>query len=404
MSQEDNQSALPIGSTLQEYKIESILGAGAFGMTYLALDTHLDKKVVIKEYLPNDLAVRIESSTVVPKSNLDNDNYLWGLDRFSLEARVLGKFNHPNIVRINRFFNDNNTSYFVMDFERGMDLDAYLKSHGGKLNEEEIYNIIMPILDGLREVHSKDYLHRDLKPANIFIRDSGSPMLIDFGASRIAVGSKTQSLTTILTEGYAPKEQYSSTSKQGAYTDIYAIGAVMYKMATGKIPTESSARVDLTSDGELDPYQKLQYQKSLPYGENFKIAVDWALSLSARDRPQSVKEFQNALMGAVASGGTVIEEAEKIEETVEIEEKKGWSWLGFFFGPYYYAGYGKTLTAFLMGLFTLVPFVGLVIAVYAGLNAKKELPIGKQKFKWADTIVLIVFMVIVITLYTLSKR
>jgi len=293
-----NEIALPIGTILHEYKIEGILGVGGFGITYLAIDINLEKKVVIKEFLPNDIAVRKDSDTVVPKSHSDKENFEWGMSRFLLEAKTLAKFNHPNIVKISRFFEANNTAYFVMDYEEGEDLQEYFDKHNKQLSEEEIYNIIMPILDGLREVHSHNFLHRDIKPGNIFIRKNGSPMLIDFGASRFAMGVKSKSLSVVLTEGYAPKEQYSSTSKQGPYTDIYAIGAVMYKMATGKTPIEASARVDATSDDEPDPYVKLQDQ-NIPYSDNFKKAVDSALELSAKNRPQSVKELQDLLMEKV---------------------------------------------------------------------------------------------------------
>ena len=306
---QENEIALDLGTTLQEYKIKSILGVGGFGITYLATDIHLDKQVVIKEFLPNDIAVRKDSDTVVPKSHSDKENYEWGMSRFILEAKTLAKFNHPNIVRINRFFQANNTAYFVMDYEEGEDLQVYLNKTKKSLSEEEIYNIIMPILDGLKEVHSYEYLHRDIKPGNIFLRRNGTPMLIDFGASRFAMGAKSKSLSVVLTEGYAPKEQYSSTSKQDAYTDLYSIGAVMYKMATGKAPVEASARVDATSDDEPDPYVKLQDQ-NIPYSDTFKEAVDWAMELSAKNRPQSVKELQNALMVKP----TQIEEPPKEEE------------------------------------------------------------------------------------------
>ena len=319
---EDYGSALPIGTILNEYKIESILGVGGFGITYLAVDINLDKKVVVKEYLPNDIAIRQESSKVMPKSKSDRDNFEWGLERFLQEAQTLAKFNHPNIVKVNRFFRANNSAYFVMDYEKGIDLDEYLKSYNGKVDESDIYNIIMPILDGLKEVHSVDYLHRDIKPANIFIREKGSPMLIDFGASRLAMGSKSKSLSVVLTEGYAPKEQYSSTSKQGAYTDLYAVGAVMYKMATGGVPSESSTRVDFTSDGELDPYKRLQDQKSLAYNDSFKIAVDWALSLSAKDRPQSAKEFQDALLNVSKKDMNSHKETIKIDKNHHEEKEK----------------------------------------------------------------------------------
>ena len=290
-----NGIALPQGSYLEEYKIEKVLGTGTFGVTYLATDTNLNKQVVIKEYLPNEIAIRQDSVTIMPKSQGDQENFEYGLDSFTKEAKVLAKFNHPNIVKVSRLFHKNGTAYFVMDYEAGEDLQDYIKRHSS-FNEEEILSIIMPILDGLRAVHEASFLHRDIKPGNIYIRDNASPMLIDFGASRMAMGIKSKSLSVVLTEGYAPKEQYSSTSKQGAYTDLYAIGAVMYKMATGITPPEASARADAITDDEPDPIVTLQSRTDLNYSDDFKKAVDWALYLRSKDRPQSVPEFVTKLI------------------------------------------------------------------------------------------------------------
>jgi len=304
-----NGIALPKGSYLEEYVIEKELGAGTFGVTYLATDTNLDKQVVIKEYLPNEIAIRQDSVTIMPKSQGDQENFEYGLDSFTKEAKVLAKFNHPNIVKVSRLFHKNGTAYFVMDYEAGEDLQDYIKRHSS-FSEEEILSIIMPILDGLRAVHEASFLHRDIKPGNIYIRDNASPMLIDFGASRMAMGIKSKSLSVVLTEGYAPKEQYSSTSKQGAYTDLYAIGAVMYKMATGITPPEASARADAITDDEPDPIVKLQDRDDLNYSDNFKEAVDWALQFSGKNRPQVVVEFQNFLFPNLGT-----------EENIELNNK-----------------------------------------------------------------------------------
>ena len=290
-----HEASLRIGAKLKEYEIIKVLGFGGFGITYLAKDIYLEKYIVIKEYLPNDIAVRQNHTTVMPKSDDDKENFAYGLKKFLQEARTLAKFNHPNIVKINTYFEANNTAYFVMDYEEGEDLERYLKRNR-KLSEEEILSIIMPILDGLREVHKKDFLHRDIKPSNIFLRTNGSPMLIDFGATRYSVGVKSKSLSVILTPGYAPKEQYSSKSKQAPYTDIYAVGAVMYKMATGITPIESSERANAITDDEPDPLIKMRDRKELSYSDNFKKAVDWAMEFKPKDRPQNVKEFQNILM------------------------------------------------------------------------------------------------------------
>ena len=208
-----NGIALKIGSELNEFTIKKVLGSGTFGITYLAKDNYLNKKVVIKEYFPNDIAIRNSDSTISAKTNSDKENFEYGLSSFLKEAQVLAKFNHPNIVRVNSFCESNNTAYFIMDYEEGQDLEDYLEKYP-QLSEEKILSIIMPLLDGLKEVHNKSYLHRDIKPGNIYIKNNNSPLLIDFGATRYSIGVKSQSLSIILTPGYAPKEQYSSKAKQ----------------------------------------------------------------------------------------------------------------------------------------------------------------------------------------------
>lgn len=291
-----NGIALPNGSYIREYQIEKELGTGSFGVTYLAIDTHLNRYVAIKEFLPNDIAIRQQDHSVSPKSNTDYENFEYGLDRFVYEAKTLARFNHPNIVKIHSFFEENNTAYIVMDYEEGEDLEEYMHRKG-KLEENEILSIILPVLDGLRELHSQSYLHRDIKPANIYIRSNEIPMLIDFGATRYSIGLKSKSLSVILTEGYAPKEQYNSRAKQEPYTDIYAVGAVMYKMVTERVPIAASSRSDLITDDLPDPHVKLQEMHDLDtYSDSIKKAIDWALEFKPKHRPQNARVLQDALL------------------------------------------------------------------------------------------------------------
>jgi serine/threonine protein kinase len=254
-------------------------------------------EVVIKEYFPNEFAVRQEDSAIIAKTNGENE-FQKGKERFKKEAQTLAKFNHPSIVKILGYFEANDTAYFVMEYEKGIDLAQHIKAHGTPFLQEEILSIIMPILEGLKEVHKHHFLHRDIKPGNILIRANKSPVLIDFGASKLAIGEASKSITSMLTEGYAPLEQYSTDiKKQGPYTDLYAIAAVIYKMITGEVPPSSQTRSYALLSGEEDPYRHLNQMNLKGYDKSFLTAVDRALSVSAKERPQSVQEFQKDIVG-----------------------------------------------------------------------------------------------------------
>lgn len=287
------RNALQLGSMLLEYRLESVLGAGGFGMTYLGWDTNLEKHVAIKEYLPIELSVRALDGSVVPITTECEHDYKWGLDRFNLEARTLAKFSHPHIVRVNRYFQANSTGYMVMDYENGEPLNQVLKRE--QPGEQRLKEILMPLLDGLQAVHAAGFLHRDIKPGNIFLRESGSPVLIDFGAARHAIGGATKSLTSVLTPGYAPLEQYSSDGHQGPWSDIYAMGGVLYRSLINDNPPDAVSRMkNDTVPGRLNEARGRA-------GEPFLRAVGWALVLDEKQRPQSVAEWRRALSGEVAA-------------------------------------------------------------------------------------------------------
>ena len=224
--------ALTNGYRLYEYELVRVLGFGGFGMTYLGYDHNLDKPVAIKEYLPSNIATRTSDNSVVPQASEFQSDFAWGLERFMDEARILARFDHHNIVKVHRFFEAHNTAYIVMEYAEGETLSAYL-NRKGILTESEIKAILYPILDGLAVVHGADFLHRDIKPGNIIIRDeTSSPVLLDFGAARMAIGAKSRSITAISTPGYAPREQYSTRGNHGPWTDIYALGGVCYRALT----------------------------------------------------------------------------------------------------------------------------------------------------------------------------
>ena len=311
-------SALGIGHKLQEYIIGRLLGHGGFGLTYLAQDTNLNSLVAIKEFLPQEFAVRTPDHSVVPKSEFDADSYKWGLDRFKEEARALARFKHPNIVRVSRLLEANGTAYMVMDFEPGMTLSQYLKRHGPTLDEGRLLGMFLPVLDGLEALHRLQLVHRDIKPSNIYVRAYGGPMLIDFGAVRQAIGAQSRSLTSLVTPGYAPIEQYSSDGRQGAWSDLYAVGATIYYCMFGHAPADAAKRSAAISDGSEDPYAVAMMRGAETYSRELLECVDWALQFRVRDRPQSAQELRERLRSSPVPP-QIIEVPESLKEVPELQ-------------------------------------------------------------------------------------
>lgn len=292
-------SALPPGHILSDYTIESVLGHGGFGITYLAQDTSLGAQVAIKEYLPHAIAGRDEKTAViVPKPSRDAmRDYHWGLNNFVKEARALAKFKHPHIVRVLRFIEANGTAYTVMEYEKGRTLAQLLKKRGSKLDEPTLLKIIIPILNGLHAVHKIDMLHLDIKPENIYLAEDGRPLLIDFGSARQKISETGQVQRIALTPGYAPMEQYPDKGRQGPWTDIYAIGATIYRCVTGKRPGDALERYRAVLQYRSDPLKPAATVARKEYRVSLLECIDWALQIYPKDRPQSAREMQDGLMG-----------------------------------------------------------------------------------------------------------
>lgn len=291
-------SVLPAGYKLGDFTILATLGQGGFGVTYLAEDKTLGRRVAIKEYFPSQWSVRETNQVSVTPNPSTADDYAWGLDRFLKEARTLARFHHPAIVSVNRIFQGNGTAYMVLNYEDGDSLKAWLAARQGPPSQTEFDRIVPPLLEALALIHNEGVLHRDIAPDNIFIRKNGTPVLLDFGAAREAIGHHSKSISAIVKEGFSPLEQYSSASKaQGAWTDIYAMGATLYRALTGTNPPPATERA---TGAELGPIGHLSTQG---YRPGFLQGIEASLALITTDRPQSVDDWKAMLMGHGQAAG-----------------------------------------------------------------------------------------------------
>ncbi len=271
-----------------KYVVGRHLGAGGFGITYLAWDTTLEIRVAIKEYLPRDLVGRDAGGTSVETHGREEKQaFLQGIEDFLDEARRVASLDHLCIVKVREFFRDNGTAYMVMDHYTGCTLSDYVRTRG-RLSEEAAMGFMMPILDGLRtEVHRQGYFHRDISPQNIMVK-GGPPILIDFGAARLALRERSRSLTVQFKPGFAPLEQYQRRGRLDARVDVYACAAVLYWMVTGTAPPEA---IDRIGDDELQPPERLARGLS----KRFCRATMAGLAVHAEDRPQTIEALQQLL-------------------------------------------------------------------------------------------------------------
>lgn len=283
--------ALRSGLIIRHYIIEEVIGAGGFGITYRARHQRLSSKVfALKEFFPRQFAARQGTHVV---STPDGDGlFRWGLDRFLKEAEALAKCQHPGIVDVVDYFEENGTAYAVLGYVEGQQLGQWLDSLARAPTQAELDRILMPLLDALEVVHEARLLHRDIAPDNILIRRDGAPCLIDFGACREDIRDRSRKLSAIVKHGYSPPEQYHGIAElQGPWTDIYAVAATVYRAISGQAPMDSSRRGALG-----DALRPVSEMTASEYRTGFLAAIDAALHLKPEERPQSIAEWRTRLL------------------------------------------------------------------------------------------------------------
>ncbi|NOX92100.1 MAG: serine/threonine protein kinase [Gammaproteobacteria bacterium] len=281
--------ALPAGTELKHYRINSTLSAGGFGIVYLATDVQNDRQIVIKEYMPNKLAQRLPDGFVMPQGEQQQEHHNEGMRLFLQEAAALIKLKHSNIVRVLNFFRANGTVYMVMEYRPGKNLQRYIKSRSGTLSENFLRTIFPPLLEGLRVVHETGFLHLDIKPGNIHLCSGGIPLLLDFGAVHPRNASRKLQVTQVVTAGFSPMEQYNLGGYIGPWTDIYAIGASMRACIEGSAPMSAKER------NEKDKMKPAASAFKRRYSTSLLQALDWAMEMDPLLRPQTVDEFLDAI-------------------------------------------------------------------------------------------------------------
>ena len=297
-----DHDALPPGTRFGEFEIRRVLGVGGFGIVYLAHDHSLEREVALKEYMPASLAARGHGPQITVRSSSFAETYAIGLRSFVNEARLLARFDHPSLVKVYRFWEDNATAYMVMPFLQGTTLRDTRRRMAHPPDEPWIRSVISPILAALELLHREGVYHRDIAPDNILLPHDGPPVLLDFGAARRVISDRTQSLTAILKPSYAPIEQYAEMTqlRQGPWTDLYALGAVIHYLLFGAPPAPATARA------VQDDIESIENRIVPGVSPRFLEAVSWMLSVRPNQRPQNGEQLRAVLDGSAqvpARGG-----------------------------------------------------------------------------------------------------
>lgn len=295
----DSPEALPAGTRVAEFEVRRLLGCGGFGMVYLAWDHALEREVALKEYMPGTLAGRGTGLQVSVRSSSTADTFAVGLRSFINEGRLLARFDHPSLVKVYRFWEDNGTAYMVMPYYPGRTLRKVREGMIVPPGEAVCRRVLDALLSALETLHREGVYHRDVSPDNILLNDESLPVLLDFGAARRVLGDQTQALTSILKPHYAPLEQYADgqTMRQGPWTDLYALGGTMYYLITGDTPVAAASRA------LHDDQPRLSAVGARDCSPGLLAAIDWMLALKPPERPQSVHMLRDVLEGRITMPG-----------------------------------------------------------------------------------------------------
>ncbi len=299
-----DSATLSPGQRLGDFLITRVVGQGGFGIVYEAEDLTLQRRVAIKEYMPAQLAARVDG-TVNVVSGRYAKSFELGRRSFLAEARLLAQFRHPGLLEVLHFWEQNGTAYMVMPFYEGRTLDQVLANAAHVIDEAWLKSVIRPVLDALEHMHGEDCYHRDVSADNILIRPDGKALLLDLGAARRVIGESDRALTVMLKPGYAPIEQYADdpACRQGPWTDIYAVAAVLHHAVTNRMPPASASRV------MHDSLPSLAALAPPGYSPRFLEAIDRGLSIRPEQRPRTVGEFRSLLFAASPEDGVATTDA-----------------------------------------------------------------------------------------------
>ncbi|HHL19800.1 MAG TPA: hypothetical protein ENJ33_08700, partial [Thiothrix sp.] len=285
-------NALPIRYTLGDYQITAVLTDDDFSITYKAIHNELNIPVIIKEYMPKSLALRSKSMSHVILKNIDMAQlYKWGVTQYRDEINALCNLHHPNVATVRACIETNNTIYMVTDYIKGKTLDAFVKEE--RLTEKENMLLLESLLHGVQAIHEAGFYHGDINPTTIIIEtESLTPFIINLGQAKHLFRHYEKDLSSYISTGYSPHEQYVAHSKQGVRTDIYATGATLYYLISGITPTSSVQRLTATIEGKPDPLPPLYLVAQERYPKRTLLAISHAMESLETNRPLSIQDWK----------------------------------------------------------------------------------------------------------------